>query len=695
MSRVILFVLVLWAILLPQTANSQNENDLTLLFDSLEQAETPAQQSRLYISLADAYLFNNLDTALQFASLAAAVAMANEDLLYYKALYMQGQVFYYMRNLDSCFICLDRILLREPSIRDQAFLGDVYQLYGTAMNGARRLVIARKKHMRALEFYQLGSDTTGQAAVYNSLSILYKSQGQYDSAAFYAVKSLRMVETIEDRVGIVKAHGNLGKIFINLKDYDRAKAYFLKGYEEVRKIDHKRFEALILANLGIVNFFTEQQDSALFYYFLALEIETTTGNLTGEAFLYGNIGAVYDQLKKYDRAMDYFRKAYSIHVKLDDRSGIVGGKSNIALMYERKGDYHKALLIYDTVLQLAREFNFPNDIAQTYRNIYATYELMGDYKKAFEYKSLYHEIQDSLTGLEKDTRINSLLIEYGKEQDQAEILSLKNITLEQELEIKKKTNQRNIYSLLGLSIAIAILMVYLVKRQQMIKDRQIRLKEIERLNEEKKAMAARALVEGQEEERKRVATELHDGIGVLLSSAKLQFTNIEETLPEKREQFEKATSLLEKAAGDIRRISHNLMPGNLVRFGLTDALEDLFESINDSGTLQAEIEVKGVEERLPENHEIMLYRIVQELLNNTLKHASANKIALLVTKDEQMFRMHYTDNGVGFAVAELADSGSLGLKSIRSRIDFLEGDLQIESAPGQGASFRIEIPVKK
>lgn len=638
---------------------------------------------------------SNLDEALVYANKALHLsAQQTEKPFYRELLYAKSEAFSHRGQTDSCFFLLDELLQEENVIDDNLLLGDIYRLYGTGLKDIRKLNLARRKLNKSLFYYTQAKDSRKQAAVYNSISILMKSQGQFDSAAFYSIQSLRLVELSHDSIGLIKSLGSLGKIFIDLRNYDKAKAYLLEGYELVKLVGHKRYEALMLSNLGIVYFHLEQLDSALYYYQQALALEESMNNPTGIAYLNGNIGGVYDLGREYDKALNYFIKAYQIHDSLNDPQGIVGAKTNIALIYARKGLYREALQRYDTVLQLAMDYELPDDVAHTYFNIFRTYSAAGDYKKAFEYQTLYHAMNDSLYTLAKNSRIAELEMEYGKEQDQAEILVLKNRTLEQELEIKKKTNQRNIYTLAGLILAIAVLMVYLVNRQRMVKDRMVRLKEIERLNQEKKALAARALVEGQEEERKRVATELHDGIGVLLSTVKLQFTNIEEKLPENRALFERATSLLEKASGDVRRISHNLMPGNLVRFGLFDALEDLFETLDESESLEAKIDVKGNLDRLPENHEIMLYRVVQELLNNTLKHGKASSIFLLIDRQADRLNMHYADNGVGFAMEKLVDSGSLGLKSIQSRVHFLEGELNIESAPGKGASFRISIPIK-
>lgn len=689
-------VLSVFIFFLLKSLSSQTSPYVEQLLDSVEVVTSIEEKVELYLDLSSEYIKTDYKKSLHYAELASSLALdADLSLLYHKSLFLKAQSFFYIDNYDSCFYYLDKIIYNQATIKDDMLLGDAYSLYGSALEDVRDLVKARSKLNIALKHHAAASNESGMATVYNRIAIIMRSQGTYDSAAYYSIQSLKMYSLAGDSIGMVKSYGSLGRTFISMREFEKAKEYLLKGKDLLQHLDHKRFLALTIQNLGIVHLKSGEFDSALYYFNQSLDFYLGSNDSSSIAFTYDNIGAVYDAEKKYDLAREYFQKSLHIHTKRNNLKGIVGSKSNIALSFARKGMYRTALLIYDTVLQLAKQYELAFDIAHTYDNIYHTYHVMGNYEKAFEYQSIYYNFQDSLLNIEKEKVISDLEIKYGKEKDQAEILALRNVTLEQDLEIRRKTNQRNIFTLLGLAVAIAVLMIYLITRQRMIKDKIIRLKEIERLNEEKKALAARSLVEGQEEERKRVATELHDGIGVLLSSVKLQFTNIEEKLPEKRELFQRATNLLEKASGDIRRISHNLMPGNLVRFGLFDALEDLFDTLGESDSMEAKIQIEGSDERLPENHEIMIYRIVQELINNTLKHGQASGITMLINNTEESVSLNYSDDGVGFVPEELKESGSLGLKSIQSRVDFLEGAMRIEASPGKGARFIIHIPVKK
>lgn len=242
-----------------------------------------------------------------------------------------------------------------------------------------------------------------------------------------------------------------------------------------------------------------------------------------------------------------------------------------------------------------------------------------------------------------------------------------------------------LYALSFLIIMFSMFYAYL-RRQQLIH-------KVERLEEEKKMLAARSLIEGQEDERKRIAEELHDGLGILLSAAKIQVSSIKQNDNKDKSKIDKASKLLEQATKDVRKISHNMMPGLLTKFGLFEALKDLVENVNNSNNISAFIKISGSEKRLPGKTEIMLYRIIQELINNTLKHAEAKNITIKVTVLPDQLEIIYTDDGKGFDITTSQSNKSIGLQSIHSRLDFLNGRLTFESEKDKGAAFYLKVPI--
>lgn len=207
--------------------------------------------------------------------------------------------------------------------------------------------------------------------------------------------------------------------------------------------------------------------------------------------------------------------------------------------------------------------------------------------------------------------------------------------------------------------------------------------------------ALNSMLEGQEQERKRLAREIHDGIGPTLSTLKMNLANIEGDIEgvshELAEKFRKSYEMIDEAANDIRSISHNLMPKVLSDFGLIEALDSLCEKIDKIRKVDVDFIHSGFDKRVDEVTELGLYRIAQELINNTLKHASAEKITLQLIKRDHHILMMYEDNGLGFKLDEI--SKGIGLMNIENRAKALGGEVMIDSQPDKGMTATIEIPI--
>ncbi|CAN5199538.1 hypothetical protein BH09BAC1_BH09BAC1_00320 [soil metagenome] len=203
----------------------------------------------------------------------------------------------------------------------------------------------------------------------------------------------------------------------------------------------------------------------------------------------------------------------------------------------------------------------------------------------------------------------------------------------------------------------------------------------------------RAVIEATEKERKRVAEDLHDGLGQLLSTAKLNLTAIE--LPQTTEEhnsIETSLSLLDEACQEVRHISHNMMPGTLIRLGLVSAVKEQARKINESGKVLVSIHVAGFEERMDETREIAMYRVIQELLNNSIRYSNATDIEIKLEQLADGYLFRIKDNGKGFDPKVLEQNKGIGWRNIRSRVDLLHGNIDLKTAPGKGTVLNIWVP---
>jgi signal transduction histidine kinase len=203
----------------------------------------------------------------------------------------------------------------------------------------------------------------------------------------------------------------------------------------------------------------------------------------------------------------------------------------------------------------------------------------------------------------------------------------------------------------------------------------------------------RALVQTQDNERKRIAGDLHDSLGSLLSTVKLRFNGLQEDfelkIPEKYARFHDTIVMLDEAIHEVRQISHNMLPVSLSRFGLKAALETFVEQINASQQLETKLQILGLDRRLPEEMEVAVYRICQELVQNVIKHAGATSLWIQVIDHKDSLNIIVEDNGTGMQKKDI--TRGFGFTTIQSKVNLFKGSLGIESQPGKGSMVLVDL----
>jgi signal transduction histidine kinase len=208
--------------------------------------------------------------------------------------------------------------------------------------------------------------------------------------------------------------------------------------------------------------------------------------------------------------------------------------------------------------------------------------------------------------------------------------------------------------------------------------------------------ATKAVIEAEEKERKRIAGELHDGVGQMMSAAKMNLSAMKSNLAfasaDQKNNFEKIESLIDESCLEVRTVSHNMMPNALLKEGLAAAVRTFIDKI-DKHVIKINLYTEGLNERIDSNIETVLYRVVQECVNNVIKHANASLLDISLIKDDDGISVTIEDDGKGFDTSGIAEFEGIGLKNIKSRIDFLKGTIEWNSAPGSGTLVAMHIPV--
>jgi signal transduction histidine kinase len=218
---------------------------------------------------------------------------------------------------------------------------------------------------------------------------------------------------------------------------------------------------------------------------------------------------------------------------------------------------------------------------------------------------------------------------------------------------------------------------------------------INELETEKQLTATEAVLKGEEQERARLAKDLHDGLGGMLSGIKYSFNHMKGNLvmtPDNAQAFERSMDMLDSSIKEMRRVAHNMMPEALVKFGLDTALKDYCNDVTQSGALNVTYQSVRVENAVIEQTTaITIYRIVQELLNNIIKHAAAKTAVVQLSKSDDQISVTVEDDGKGFDASILHASRGIGWTNIQNRVEFLKGKLDVNTAPGKGTSVLIEL----
>jgi len=207
-----------------------------------------------------------------------------------------------------------------------------------------------------------------------------------------------------------------------------------------------------------------------------------------------------------------------------------------------------------------------------------------------------------------------------------------------------------------------------------------------------------AIIETEEKERKRIAQDLHDSVSQTMSAAKINLTVVGGELQfineEQRKRYQKAIRLVDDGFKEVRTISHNMMPWALLETGLSLVIKQFIENI-ENDTISINFFSKGFEEHFDDTIETILYRVLQECVNNVMKHAGASRLDISLMRDEENISLTIEDNGKGFDMSDPDRYVGMGLKNMQARISFLKGKIELDSTPGKGTLVSVYIPVIK
>ncbi|MFD2565307.1 sensor histidine kinase [Aquimarina rubra] len=332
---------------------------------------------------------------------------------------------------------------------------------------------------------------------------------------------------------------------------------------------------------------------------------------------------------------------------------------------------------------------------------YEIYKALGKIDQSKDYYIKYLELELLNDQSKKKQLVSEYETKYQTLEKEKKIVQLLNTNLKSEAErIKNRNLLIGSTSILIIGSIIAILMYKNTKRKQRIaeQEREIEIQKTEKLLKEQELTAIDAMISGQEKERQRLANDLHDNLGSTLATVKLHFDHLKNNRDNPKaenieELYSKTNNLLDEAYQKVRTIAHEKNSGVMAKQGLLPAIKNLAKKASNGDGLLIEVQDYGLDERLDNALEISIFRIIQELITNTIKHANASEINISLTNHDSLLNIIVEDNGKGFDAKILPEKDGMGLKSIEKRIEHMEGTFEIDSTIGKGTNIIINVPI--
>jgi len=410
---------------------------------------------------------------------------------------------------------------------------------------------------------------------------------------------------------------------------------------------------------------------------------------------YYNESLYYSTIQAFDKALSSIDKGIILAKKYNQKQLYQQFFFRRYDVYQQQKEYSKARQILLDIVKEGTLTAKSNDRAAIYSELAKMSEKLKDYKEAYHWQSKYSQTNDSINSDQTKVKINELETKYRSAKSEQKIQALQSENRQAQLGAR---NDRLYKLVLGLGCLFLILLLAFVllsarSRRKLAQQREInyrqQLSEMERKQELK---ITKAMLEGEELERERVARDLHDGLGGMLSGVKIGLSGWTDTQPgiSDNKDLHRIIGQLDTSVTELRRIARNMVPDTLLKFGLEVALKDLCEFYMRDG-LRITSEMFGIQKNIAMNVQLNIYRIVQELISNAVKHANADNLILQCSQNESTIFITFEDNGTGFEVESLEDKKGMGLDNLRNRIAFLQGKFEVHSSPGEGTSIDIEL----
>lgn len=697
------------------------------------------------------YLQKEYDSTLYYGELAITLGKEVKDFNTLSAVHnLLGVLAKRQRKFEESLGHYDQSLRYAREVQDSVTWAKALQNIGNVHRQTGQTDSALYYYEESIALKERLDDPLSTAKTILNQGNYYFSVGQFREAVDYYKRVLPFYKQADYAEGIGRLRNNLGATYYKMGFYTLSAAEYVKGlsiYDSL-ELQDKRFNTLV--NLGVVLKGMGKTVEAKEYYEQALANEEVIKNVTTKAAIYQNLGDIMDINNEWPEAVESFQNAAAIYAdqqmaqdlseayhglarayaglnnktlaekyfnmclelkrEIDDQSNMGKVLTSLAVFQYENRQFNKALSNYREGLRLARKYELPQLSRANLLGLSEVYEALGNTKRALSYRLQYQDVKDSLDNVEKSRQIAELQEQYESVQKDKRIseLALENDLANTEIEkneaiAAQQEAKKTTFLVAAIALFLLALGLFIYYRQRLSlarlreeEEQAQHKRKIESLLDEQRTKNLEARIAGEEQERQRLAKDLHDHLGSILATVKVNLQGIfeREKSLKNQEQVQTVNSLVDKACNDVRGIAHNLHMGISESFGLTTALKDLAQSVSGANGIKVQFTASNYSDRLDTNLEIFIYRMVQEFLSNALRHSEANQISIQLTCLDELVSIIVEDNGRGFDENGTSIKGDgIGLKNLISRIEEFDGEITIDSTSGKGTTILVDLPL--
>ncbi|WP_426480509.1 tetratricopeptide repeat-containing sensor histidine kinase [Chryseobacterium sp. R2ACT005] len=599
----------------------------------------------------------------------------------------------YYRNSDSV---LSKKHLENGKIqaRNNPFFSAKYYYYEGQYNldrNKRKAGLSYQQAIKSLSKFKNEESDFFQALAWYSYGVTQKDkEGYIPLVKIMLEKSIPLVEKYENSRNLGFLYTQLAVILTYNAQFKKAEDYNNKALKILEK-QYPQSAELFFTYLNSANNFCYQAngDEAEKFLHKAEQLIRPYPESSSNAFYYYSKTLFYITRQKNEEALPVIEKGIFYAKKFNQNLLAQMFYFNKYDILKKLKRYKEAKITLEDVLTEKSLAIDLNNRKTFYKQLSLLNEETGNTKEALLWEQKYSKLNDSLNTENVKLEINKLESKFNTAEKERKIATLNAEKNQKDLEVSKKNSYlwgMGLVLLLALSLLGFLFIIFR-------KNKKINKQKIEDIKQKEELSLTKAILDGEERERERIARDLHDGLGGMLAGVKINFSTWSSTHlhPEKDQEFYKILSQLDNSVSELRHVARNLMPESLLNFGLETAIHDLCEFYSRKN-LEIDFQAIDISKKLPLNIQLNIYRIVQELLANAIKHAEASSILLQCSQSGENFMITIEDNGKGFDKNIENTTKSMGLRNLKNRVNYLKGTMEIHS-DDQGTTINIELNI--